>query len=304
MLQLPPYDAAIRVEQAIRPSLGRNDARIGRDMFRPDTKTTKLGTTFSLLELIYHATVRNLRKNHGNALIGLLLNMFQTMLLVISFYIMFSVLGMRSSSVRGDFLLYIMTGIFLYMTHTKTLGAVFGSEGPTSAMMKHAPMTTAISIASAALSALYIQVLSMVTVLYIYHAAFKPIEIYDWVGAFAMVLLAWFTGLAVGVVLLAAKPWAPEVVSVIQQVYTRANMIASGKMFLANNLPHKMLILFNWNPLFHTIDQARGYTFINYNPHFSNWEYPLYVGLAILMIGLLGEFYTRQYASLSWGARR
>ncbi|WP_417806396.1 ABC transporter permease [Thioclava sp.] len=273
-------------------------------MFKAGRSNSTIGSTFSLLELIYHATVRHLRKSHGNALLGLLMNMFQTVLLVATFYIMFGVLGLRGNAIRGDFLLYVMSGIFLFLTHTKAMGAVFGAEGPTSAMMKHAPMTTAISISSAALSSLYIQLLSMFVVLFIYHVAFQPIEIYNWVGAMAMVLLSWFTGAAIGLVLLAAKPWAPDVVGIIQQVYSRANMIASGKMFLANNLPHKMLVLFDWNPLFHTIDQARGYVFINYNPHFSNWEYPLYVGLALLMIGLMGEFYTRQYASLSWGAKR
>ena len=271
-------------------------------MFRARRSNSTLGSTFSLLELIYHATVRNLRKSHGNALLGLLQNMLTTMVLVLTFYVMFSLLGMRKNAVRGDYLLYIMSGVFLFMTHTKTMGAVFGAEGSTSAMMKHAPMTTAVSITSAALAALYIQLLSLIVVLYIYHVAFNPIEIYDWVGAISMLFLSWFVGVAIGMVFRAAKPWAPGPVGIVQTIYARANMIASGKMFLANTLPHKMLVLFNWNPLFHTIDQARGFTFINYNPHFSNWEYPLIVGLALLMIGLMGEFYTRQYASISWTA--
>jgi hypothetical protein len=29
----------------------------------------------------------------------------------------------------------------------------------------------------------------------------------------------------------------------------------------------------------------------------------MYVALALLMIGLMGEFYTRQHASISWGAK-
>ncbi len=273
-------------------------------MFRAQQSNSTIGSSFSLLGLIYHATVREIRKNHGNALIGLLLNILQTMILVFTFYVMFGILGLRGNAVRGNFLLYIMSGIFLFMTHTKAMSAVFGAEGPTSAMMKHAPMTTAVSISAAAISALYIQMLSMIVVLYVYHAAFTPITIYNWVGALGMVMLSWFTGVAIGMVLLAAKPWAPDVVRVIHQIYSRANMIASGKMFLANTLSHKMLVLFNWNPLFHTIDQARGFTFINYNPHFSSWPYALYVGLALLMVGLLGEFYTRQYASVSWGAKR
>jgi ABC-type polysaccharide/polyol phosphate export permease len=75
-------------------------------------------------------------------------------------------------------------------------------------------------------------------------------------------------------------------------------------MFLANNLPAYMLPIFSWNPLFHTIDQARGYVFINYNPMNTNWHYTLWVGIVLTMIGLMGEFYTRRHASLSWSARR
>lgn len=273
-------------------------------MFRAERSNSTLGSTFSLLELIYHATVRSVRRSHGNALLGLLMNMFQTVLLVATFYVMIDLLGMRRAAIRGDFLLYVMSGIFMFMTHTKAIGAVFSSEGPTSQMMKHAPMTTAVSITSAALGVLYIQVLSATTVLYFYHVAISHIEIYNLLGSFAMLLLSWFTGVSIGMVFLALKPWAPDIVGMFQAVFSRVNMIASGKMFLANTLPHKMLVLFDWNPLFHTIDQTRGYAFINYNPHFSSWQYPLYVGLALLMIGLMGEFYTRQYASVSWGARQ
>ena len=80
-------------------------------------------------------------------------------------------------------------------------------------------------------------------------------------------------------------------------------MIASGKMFVANTLPPSILVMFDWNPLFHTIDQARGYTFINYFPNNSSASYPFYVALACLMLGLMGEFYTRKHASVSWTAK-
>ena len=74
-------------------------------------------------------------------------------------------------------------------------------------------------------------------------------------------------------------------------------------MFVANTLPAYMLAMFDWNPLFHTIDQARGFIFINYNPHFSSISYPIYVSLVCLVIGLMGESYTRRHASASWSAR-
>ncbi|SLN34165.1 ABC transporter permease [Pseudooctadecabacter jejudonensis] len=271
-------------------------------MFEARRPTTRSRSALNILELIYHSIVRNIRSSHRNALVGLILNMLQAMILVAAFYTMFTILGVRKIAIRGDFLVYIMTGIFMYITHIKAVGAVAGSEGPTSAMMLHAPMNTIIAIASSALSSLYIQVLSLSTVLYLYHAILEPITIHQPIGAFAMLLVAWFTGVAAGVVFLAIKPWAPEVVSVIQLIYMRANMIASGKMFVANTLPSSMLVMFDWNPLFHAIDQARGFAFINYNPHFSSIEYPLKVGVTLLMIGLMLEFYTRRRVSTSWAA--
>lgn len=261
-------------------------------------------SAFTLLELIYHSVVRSVRKRHGNAFAAIGINLLQTVILVTAFYVMFSLFNLRGSVIRGDFLLYIMSGIFLFMTHTKTLSAVLGSEGPASPMMQHAPMNTIIAIASAALGALYIQVLSLMLILFGYHVIYIPVVIAQPVPAFGMLLLAWFTGAALGLLLLSVKPWFPQLVSVFSTVYQRANMFASGKMFVANSLPSFMLALFDWNPLFHIIDQARGFVFTNYNPRYTDWHYSLWVGIILIMIGLMGEFYTRRHASLSWSARR
>ena len=273
-------------------------------MFRPQVKRTKTYAAANLATVIYHSTVRNVRKSHGNALIGLLLNMMQTVILVAAFFVMYKVLGLSRNAVRGDFLLYIMSGIFLFMTHTKALGAVAGSEGPASPMMKHAPMNTMVAISSAALASLYMQFLSVIVVLFIYDVAWKPVEIYEPLGAIAMFLLAWFSGVSIGMIFLAIKPWWPSFTGIATTIYSRANMIASGKMFLANSLPHGKLILFSWNTLFHCIDQARGFTFINYNPHYTSYMYALKLSVVLIMIGLMGEFYTRKNASASWQARQ
>jgi ABC-type polysaccharide/polyol phosphate export permease len=273
-------------------------------MFRTEVRKTTASSAFAMLELIFHAAVRSVRKNHGNAVLGLVMNMMQTVLLVVVFYIMFSVLKMRGSAIRGDFLLYVMSGIFMFMTHTKALGAVVSADGPTSAMMKHSPMNPIISIAAAALGSLYLQFLSAASVLYIYHAAFTPITINDWQGMMGMFLLSWGSGVAIGMIFKAATPWQPELFGILSQVYSRANMIASGKMFVANSMPTHILAYFWWNPLFHTIDQGRGFVFANYHPRYSSITYPVIVMFVCIVIGLMGEFYTRKYASASWSAKR
>ena len=273
-------------------------------MFEPRIHRNRASSAAGLLALIYHSTVYEVRKGHGAGGLGLITSVFQTLLMVAVFYAFYMLLGLRGSAIRGDFMLYILSGVFLYIMHVKAIGAVFSASGPTSPMMLHAPMNTIIAIAAAALGALYLQMLSILVILFVYHAAITPISIHDPLGALGMVLLAWFSGVAIGMVFLAAKPWQPRAVGMIRAIFTRLNMFASGKLFVANQMPGYMLVYFTWNPLFHIIDQARGYTFLNYNPHFSSVSYPIYVSLALIMVGLMGEFFTRQHASASWAARQ
>ena len=54
----------------------------------------------------------------------------------------------------------------------------------------------------------------------------------------------------------ALKSWDSDVVMLVQTVFKRLNMVASGKMFVANSLPGSVLVMFTWNPLFYVIDQA------------------------------------------------
>lgn len=273
-------------------------------MFRVQRKKSKLTYAFEMGELIFHSVVRDIRKSHRNAVVGLLLNLVQATLFVAAFYAMFVLLGMRGAGIRGDFLLYIMSGIFLFLTHSKTIGAVFKAEGSTSPMMHHAPLNTIVTISAAALSTLYQQTLTLVVALFLYHALVTPITIHDPVGAYGMLLLSWISGAAIGIIFMAIRPWLPNVAPIGQTVYSRVNMIASGKMFVANTLPASMLAMFAWNPLFHTIDQARGFIFINYTPHNGSISYPVMITLGLFMFGLMIEFFTRKNASASWNAGR
>ena len=260
---------------------------------------------FNTLELIYHSIVRDIRKGHRNAVVGMLMNMVQTIIMVLAFYAMFWILpGARTSAIRGDFIIYLMTGIFLFMAHTKAVGAIVKSEGPTSSMMQHAPLNAVVTISAAALSSLYTQILSISAVLLLYHLIIAPVTIDQPIGTIGMFLAAWFSGVGVGCIFLAIKPWFPELTTIGSSIYSRVNMIASGKMFVANTLPPSMLAIFDWNPLFHAIDQCRGFVFLNYTPHFSSATYPVWIGIGLLVIGMMAQFYTRKTASLSWNAGR
>jgi len=274
-------------------------------MMQSTRRPTRVRSALGMAELIYHGIVRDVRRSHRSAIMSLAMNVVQTIVFLGAFYVMFAFIGVRGSAIhRADFLIYLLSGIFPYLTHTRAMMAVISSEGPTSEMMKHAPLNTMVSIASSSLSALYLQVFALFIVLFLYHVVVAPVVIDDPVPAMGMVILAWFSGVAVGTIFLALKPWFPDFVQIAGQIYARANMIASGKMFVANTLTASMVALFDWNPLFHIIDQLRGHVFANYNPHNSNLTYPIVLSLVLLLVGLLGENFTRQHASASWNAKR
>lgn len=271
-------------------------------MFRATTARSTLSIAFGMIELIYHSVVREIRKGHRSAVMGLVLIAAQGVLMTLMFFMIFQVFGLRTAKIRGDFLLYLMSGVFLYMTHNRTVSAVMSAPAATSSMIQHAPLNPIVTISAAAIAALYQQVLSLGIILFGYHALFTPITIDQPVDALGALLMAWFSGVAVGIIFLAVRPWAPRLIPILRMVYLRANMITSGKMFVANTLPSSLLAIFSWNPLFHSVDQARGFIFINYTPHFTSITYPLFLSLTLLVIGLMLEFFTRQRASASWGA--
>ena len=169
-------------------------------MFRVDTTQTALGTSWAMLELIFHAAVRSVRQSHGNAVVGLLMTIVQSVIMLGVLVFMMDLLGMRRAAVRGDFVLYMMTGVFNFSMYTATLGAVARSDVPTSAMMKHSPMNPLVAIGAASLSQLYLQVLSAGVILFCYHTLITPIYIHQPTYVFGMFLLSWAAGIGTGMV--------------------------------------------------------------------------------------------------------
>lgn len=275
-------------------------------MFRAQVKRPSgLRSAFEFGELVYNASIRNLRKSHGNAVYGLVMSIVQAALTLAIFFVIFWVMGLRDAPIVGaDFILYVMSGVFMFITHTRALSAVSNADGPTSAMMMHRPMNPVVAVLSAAFAALYQQVLALGVILLFYHTLWHPVSIQFPIGVVAMLLLSWFSGAAIGLIFYAAKPWQPEFVGILSTIYARANMLASGKMFVANLTPGNRRAMFDWNPLFHTIDQARGFMFLNYEPRFTSIQYPIKAAMICILIGLMAQFYTRKHVSASWGKRR
>lgn len=259
---------------------------------------------FTFIELAYFTIVRDVRTESGTASLGLLVANLRIMSMVAIFYAMFAVIGMKGAPVRGDMLLFVLTGVQVFLMHNSAVQAVVTAGSSTSPIMMHAPMTTALSIISKTMAQLYLNVLAgffFLTGIFLYKG---DIEILHPQYAILPWVMGWFSGVIVGLLFLLLKPLLPTFMPVLSTAYQRANLITSGKFWVANMIPASVLPYFTWNPLFHSIDQLRGHVFVNYVPKNTSIEYVLWFCAIGLIVGMMGEFWIRKTQSRSAAATR
>ncbi|MHA3979575.1 ABC transporter permease [Halovulum sp. GXIMD14794] len=267
-----------------------------------EKRTSLFMEAFFFMELTYFTVVREIRSESGNAALGIVTAVTRVLMMVIIFYFMYEMIGLRGSMIRGDTLLFLVAGILLFFMHNNAVSRTISAGSVVSPMMQHAPMTPTLMIISSALAGLYLHVLAALIIFLGLFLMNGELNIHDPAGVALPFFLAWASGVVMGLLFLLIKPFAPRGMKILSTVYQRANMITSGKFFVANMLPNAALPYFAWNPLFHSIDQARGAMFVNYFPHKTTIEYPIMFCVIGLVIGLMGEFWLRKTVSRSTAA--
>jgi len=265
----------------------------------PITQTRSIvWAALEFIALIFHCVVREVRMQSGSATLGILKEVTTIGLFMLFFY-MLSVFMGRGAAIRGDLMMFLLTGVALFLIHIKAIASTQSASNATSAEMQHAPMTVILSILAKAFGGLYLQVVAVsivVAVLWIFGTDFS---IQSPKKLVLPVFFTWASGISVGLVIMMLMPVIPGIMKPFSQLYRRAQMITSGKFLPAAYMPGALIGYFDWNPLFHTIDQARLATFVNYNREVSSMSYPIWFTVVALLIGLMGEFWSRKNLSKS-----
>ena len=210
---------------------------------------------------------------------------------------------MRPSAIHGSKILYVMTGVFLFLVHIRAVGAVMGTKGPLNPMNLHSSMNSVLNILSATIAALYIQILAFFILMFASNVLVERITIHEPRNFAFAFFVAWIAGVAIGNLLLSLSVFFPRSMRIVSQTFQRINMVFSGKFFLANAIPGTLLPLFSWNPLFHVIDYCRDAAFINYTANRTNIDYALWVTFGLFVISFMIDHWARKYASESWKSR-
>ena len=107
---------------------------------------------------------------------------------------------------RGDFVIFIMSGVFfIYDPYRRDLGSRH-SRGPCVADDAACSDEYGDRGCLGRVGFFYMQLLSIIVILGFYYFAFTPFVIEEPLGTFMMFVLAWFSGCAIGLVIYALKP--------------------------------------------------------------------------------------------------
>lgn len=272
-------------------------------MFDVNQNSSPAYKVYRFFELLYHGIVREVRKQHRSPIAGLASDIFQSVLYVIFFLFFMNVMGMRQAAIRGSEVLYIMTGVFLFLVHIRAVGAVMGTKGPLNPMNLHSSMNTLLNILSATIATLYTQILAFIIMMFAANVLFERMEIHDPKRFAFAFFVAWISGIAIGNLMLSLSVFFPKMMRIIAQMFQRLNMVFSGKFFLANTVPNSIFWMFSWNPLFHTIDFCRDAAFINYTATRTNIHHALWVTFGVFVFSFMLDHWGRKYASESWKSR-
>lgn len=250
------------------------------------------------LELIFHSVVREVRTQSGNATFGIMKEISNTGLYLLLFYVISVFMG-RGGAIRGSLVMFLLTGVVLFVVHVRAIASVRGASTASSAIMMHAPMTVILSIISKAFGGLYLQTVAVVIIVTFLWVFGADLSVYHPAGLVLPTFFAWASGISMGMIFMVLAPMFPFIIKTVSPLYQRAQMFTSGKFIPAAYMPSLMVPYFYWNPLFHCIDQARVATFVNYNSDVTTMAYPIGFTLAALLFGLMGEFWARKTLSRS-----
>lgn len=246
--------------------------------------------------LVYALTVRELRTEHKNAALGILISVSQPLLAGVVYFVFMELLGSAAAPIRGDDLTFTLIGFFLFFFHIRTVAMVGGAIKRD--MMNHQRATPFLFVCVKAMASLYKHLLALVILLGLNYLLRDVYEMQDPLLFAQVLLLCWLGGVAVGMIcmaLLRYLSWG----ALIQATYVRVMFFTSGKFFVANALPASWRGFMDWNPLFHLLDQGRSAVFLNYTARTTDMTYPAMVFAGLLVVGYLVEHFVRRNYSAS-----
>ena len=246
-------------------------------------------------QLCHAMAVQNIARQSTGSF-GLLGAFAMPLAMTAGFLAAYELVGLFRPAIRGDVVVFLLTGILLFQLASRARSAADLTGG--GAFLWHQPVQPALVVWSGALAALYVSVTAMALILTGAALIRGAPPLHDPAGLAAPLLLAWGFGVGSGMVMSGIARYAGGG-QLLGMAWQRAMFLTGGIFFLAAAVPGWMRPWFDWNPLFHIIDAMRAAAFVNYSGGDTSLTYAAWCVAGLLAVGHALERKVRADFSIS-----
>lgn len=241
---------------------------------------------FRTIRVVAALILRETGSRETTASLGFLWTMIEPMAASILMTVVFSFM-VRQPPLGTNFMLFYLTGMCSFQMYTSVQGRVSGAIRFSRSLLGFPSVTVLDAILARFLLNVFIHTVEfacLVTGILIY---FQIRDIPDMLSVLLSLSMAAALGLGIGclnAVLFLASPTYESIWSIAM----RPLMIASGVMFLIDNLPDWAFDWLWWNPLVHVTGMMRHAFYPTYDAAYLNPGYVFLVAAVCFVLGLIG----------------
>ena len=247
------------------------------------------GMTLINLQLRVIATLvlRETRASFGTSQIGYLWAIITPAISVGLLFFIFTMID-RQAPYGTSLALFFATGILTIEFFNKLSHTLMATFDANKALLTYPLIkeTDALFARMVLVSATYMVIMVLFyTVLYAMGMADKPAHPERLMQAFgAVVLLGFGFGVVNAVIASLWESW-----NQIEKILPRPLLFISGVFYVPSRLPPEATEILWWNPVLHLVEWVREGFYPNYNSSIFTPEYPLFLGIVLILLGLAGE---------------
>jgi capsular polysaccharide transport system permease protein len=249
------------------------------------------------VEVVWALVLRETRTRFGKNQLGYLWALFEPLLMIGTFYVLFTVAG-RSPGAGMDVYTFVATGFVPYLMFRSTADRIAASIDSNRGLLfyPHVQPLDLVAARGALEMGTYLAVFALLMGV---HALFhQQLVVDDVLLVLLGFSLAWGLGVGLGLVF-SALGVISSAVDRTRGALLRPFFWASGIFFTANELPGGAREVLLYNPVLHAVELVRGGWFDDYTLRYAD---PLYVVkwiFALVLLGLVLERVVRRRIEVS-----
>ncbi len=237
------------------------------------------------LRTIIALMLREMSSRYGRTPGGYVWAILEPMGMIVLLSVGFSLL-LRSPSLGNSFLLFYATGYLPFNLYIQTSNTTMLALTYSKALLKYPAVTWIDAVAARAI----LNILTNTLVAYILMVGILMIvesrTILDFGAILLSFVMAALLGLGTGLVNCALNGFFP-IWSNIWRIVTRPLFLASGVIWIMEDLPPLAQDVLWYNPLLHITTVSRIGYYPTYDPQHTSLMFPVIVGLTLIALGLL-----------------